>query len=244
MAKLLIWAHRGASRLAPENTLSAFSAAVDAGADGIELDIQLSRDRIPVVIHDETVARTTNGAGRVRDLTLRELKSLDAGSWFAPEFAGEQIPSLSEVLEAFAGRIRLNLEIKEPRAGLAVLDLLIDWPQAELVVSSFNWWLLAQLRRLAPELPLAVLLEGRSWHQALRVARELSVVSLNPRCDQVGRLLLTACRRQGLPVTPWVVDQPQQFERLCRSGVAGVFSNDPATLVACRRHLPIFNEMD
>ena len=242
MAKLLIWAHRGASALAPENTLSAFRAAVAAGADGLELDIQLSRDGIPVVVHDETVARTTNGVGRVRDLSLRELQGLDAGSWFSAEFAGEKIPTLGEVLDTFAGKIALNLEIKEPRAGRAVLELLVDWPEAELLVSSFNWRLLAMLRNAAPRLPLAVLLESRSWLRALRVARELAAVSVNPRCDQVGPLLLVACRRQGIAVTPWVVDQPQQLQRLYRAGVAGVFSNDPSTLVCCRQHLPFLNE--
>ena len=160
-------------------------------------------------------------------MSLRELQALDAGSWFSPEFAGEKVPTLSEVLEAFAGRLLLNLEIKAPRAGRVVLDLLSDWPQAKLLVSSFNWRLLAMLRHAAPGLPLAVLLESRCWLRALRVARELSAVSVNPRCDQVGPLLLAACLRQGVPVTPWVVDQPQQLQRLYRAGVAGVFSNDP-----------------
>src|SRR6056297_841327 len=103
MARFFIWAHRGASAVAPENTLAAFTAALQAGADGIELDVHLTRDGVPVVMHDETVDRTTNGSGRIRDLSHAEIDDLDAGSWFGPRWRGEKIPTLEKVLVAFAG---------------------------------------------------------------------------------------------------------------------------------------------
>ena len=108
----LIAAHRGFSAQYPENTMASFEAAVQAGAHMIELDVTLSRDEEVVVIHDDTVDRTSDGSGPVRAFTLRELKQLDAGRWFQPRFSGEKIPALKEVLAAFKDRIWINIEIK------------------------------------------------------------------------------------------------------------------------------------
>ena len=107
-----IIAHRGFQKNYPENTLIAFQAAMDAGVQMIELDVSLSRDRKPIVIHDATLARTTNGHGPVHDYTLEELKQLDAGSWYHPDFAGQRLPELAEVLELVDGRVITNIEIK------------------------------------------------------------------------------------------------------------------------------------
>src|SRR5512143_199880 len=104
----LILAHRGASRRAPENTMAAFRLAAELGADGVELDVQLSKDGEVVVMHDSRVDRTTDGHGRIRDLPLAELRALDAGGWYAPEFAGERIPTLAEVLHELGPRLVLN----------------------------------------------------------------------------------------------------------------------------------------
>src|SRR5512135_2653183 len=107
----LVLAHRGASLHAPENTLAAFTLAADQGADGIELDVKLTRDGSIVVMHDATVDRTTTGHGRVSDLTLSEIKALDAGSNFEPQFAQERVPLLEEVFAAVAGRLMINIEL-------------------------------------------------------------------------------------------------------------------------------------
>src|SRR5512136_697214 len=108
--RLLNIAHRGASAAAPQNTLAAFRKAVELGADGVELDVQLSADGAVVVIHDFTVDKTTDGTGRVAAKTLAELKALDAGSRFSPQFAGERIPTLAEVFEAIDGKLLVNVE--------------------------------------------------------------------------------------------------------------------------------------
>src|SRR5690625_6609337 len=110
--KPLIIAHRGASGNAPENTLAAFQLAVEEGADGIELDVHLSKDGELVVIHDDTLDRTTNGTGRVQDKDLDELKTYDAGSWFDSKFASERIPLLQEVIDILPDDVFLNVEIK------------------------------------------------------------------------------------------------------------------------------------
>ena len=125
--------------------MAAFSAAVELGADGLELDIHLSRDGIPVVIHDESLERTTDGQGLVADASLKQLQQLDAGGWFSPEFMRAPLPTLAEVLSAFAGKLSLNLELKEFSTGVEVLSLLRQHPDAEIIISSFDYDLLKQL---------------------------------------------------------------------------------------------------
>lgn len=234
MNGFFIWAHRGASGSAPENTMAAFRGA-EGIADGIELDVQLSRDGVPVVIHDATLDRTTDGAGPVERLLQRELRQLDAGSWFAPAFAGERVPTLEEVLAWVGGRLRLNLEVKAAGAGNAVLELLGAYPQARVVVSSFDQALLERLRAVAPALPLAFVTETRFWRRAARRAAACGAESLNPRQDRVSPALVTACRRLGLRVYPWTVDAPERLGRLVELEVDGAFTNVPAVLARCLR---------
>lgn len=216
--------------MAPENTMAAFSAAVACGADGLELDIHLSRDGIPVVIHDETLDRTTDGKGPVSDKTWPQLQMLDAGSWFSKDFAGELIPALEDVLESFGGQIRLNLEIKDFDAGMAVCELLKRHPDAACVVSSFDYLLLTRLRSVDDRLPIAVLFASGNWRRAVRFASELRAVAFHPEVWQVNRPMISACRKVKLPVYVWTVDDPEGARSLFRAGVAGVFTNHPLVL--------------
>lgn len=232
MTRPFLWAHRGASCCAPENTMTAFASAVESGCDGIELDIHLTRDGIPVVIHDETLQRTTDSCGPVAARTWQQLRQLDAGSWFAAEFAGESIPSLEEVLQAFGGRLRLNLEIKEFRAGMAVLELLGHYPSAQIVVSSFNDDLLQRLRSTNAQLPIAVLFDSGNWRQAVQIAQGLSACAFHPAVNLVTRPMIAACVHAGLPVSVWTVDRACVARSLVRAGISGLFTNDPATLNA------------
>jgi glycerophosphoryl diester phosphodiesterase len=227
-----LWAHRGASCSAPENTLAAFNAAVECGADGIELDIHLSRDGIPVVIHDETLDRTTDGYGPVAMRDLSQIRQLDAGSWFAREYLGEQIPTLESVLNVFGGHLRLNLEVKDAEAGKALLELLGRYPSADVVVSSFNYESLRALRDEDSTLALAVLFDSGNWRRALRLAGNISACAFHPRADKVNRPMIAACQRASLPVFVWTVDNPHDAMNLVRSGVSGFFTNDPARLRA------------
>ena len=229
--EFFIWAHRGASRTVPENTLEAFRAAEADGADGIELDVHLSRDGVPVVIHDDTLDRTTDGHGPVAGMRWSDLRRLDAGRWFSVDFAGEPLPSLEEVLTWAAGRLRLNLEIKDRNAGRAVLELLSDFPRARVLLSSFDHRLLEGLRREAPDLPLAFLVDSPFWRRALSRAETCGAEALNPRHDRVSRALITACHQKGLSIYPWTVDEAGTLARLRRLGVDGVFTNDPAQVV-------------
>lgn len=227
-----LYAHRGASVQAPENTLVAFRQAVEAGADGVELDVHLSADGVPVVIHDTTLERTTDGGGPVGHHTAAELMAMDAGRWFAPEFAGEPVPTLRQVLELLTGHLRINVEIKDAAAALATLDVLKEFPAAEVIVSSFNRGALTEIRRADQQVPLAVLSDSAGWYRLLGEAREIGASALHLRADLVTRPLVARFREAGLPVYAWTVDDPGRARSLLRAGIAGLFTNDPQGLRA------------
>lgn len=230
MTDLFIWAHRGASSEAPENTLAAFALAEAQGADGIELDLQLSRDGVPMVLHDETLDRTSNGRGRLSRFSCRELQQLDCGSWFGPGFAGERLPRLGEVLDWAGDRLRLNLEIKDAAVARALLELLQNYPQSRVLISSFDHRLLADLRQADAGLALGFLCDSRLWRRSLQRALKAKAASFHPRVDLVSRAMLQHCRQANLPVFPWTVDAPASARRLRRLGIAGLFTNRPGAL--------------
>jgi len=229
---LFIWAHRGASARAPENTLSAFRAAEAAGADGIELDVHLSRDGVLVVIHDDRVDRTTNGSGAVADLTASALQELDAGSWFSPEFRGERVPTLADVFAWAGDRSRINVEIKTAAAGEAVLELLRHFPGTRVLISSFDAALLEDLRRRDSCLPLAFLVDKKPWQPLLDRAAASGAEAFHPKRNLVTPHLIAACRKVGMAVNVWTVADPSEANRLRNMGVMGVFANDPERLRA------------
>jgi glycerophosphoryl diester phosphodiesterase len=196
----------------------------------VELDVHLSADGVPVVIHDPTLERTTDGTGPVDHLAASDLAMLDAGSWFAPAFGAESVPTLAAVLDLLAGRLRINVELKDAAAGLAVLGLLPRFPGAEVVLSCFDRAALHALRRADRQVPLAVLSEESGWHRLIPEALTLGASALHLRADVVTRPLVAAARAAGLPVYVWTVDDPRVARTLARAGVAGLFTNDPARL--------------
>ena len=156
----LVIAHRGFSSQAPENTLVAFRKAVELGCDMIELDIQFSKDKEVVVIHDDTLERTTNGKERLIDFTLADIKKLDAGSWVGPQFSGEKVPTLKEVLQQSKGKIPVNIEIKHPKDGQYNIEELAEKAVKEVKDAgmlsqvnffSFNPYSLQKVRRIEPK---------------------------------------------------------------------------------------------
>lgn len=232
----LVMAHRGARDSAPENTMAAFRAALDAGADAIELDVKRCATGEVVVIHDATVDRTTDGSGRVADLTLYDLRALDAGSWFAPAFAGEPIPLLSEVLDWAHDRIRLNIEIKDDglqRPGLeqeiaAMLQERCLGPEQTLICS-FDPGSLWRMRRAAPELPRGLLYtEDRSIASAQRWPRWLlRPEALHPYYAMVDDEYLAWARRTLHRVNVWTVNEAEDIRRMLALGVDGVITDHP-----------------
>src|SRR5712692_580955 len=234
-----VWvvAHRGASGHAPENTLAAFRRAAELGARFIETDLQLSRDSRFVAIHDDTLDRTTNGRGPVRQLTLAELRELDAGSWFDPRFAAERIPTLEEILR-FAREfdVVFYLEIK-PAGAWGVEHALVGalreaQEAARTVVLSFDLGTLAAVRRLDPTLLMGYLF-SRPTPDAVKRALEAGVRQLAPRGDLVTPELVAAARRADLQVVTWTINEPAHMRALIAAGVDGIMTDYPDRLAAC-----------
>ncbi len=238
--RTLNFGHRGARHDAPENTIAAFDLAARYGADGVELDVMLTRDRHIVVIHNSTVDATTDGSGPVRARTLAEIKELDAGSRAGSAFAGERIPTLAEVFEAIGARLLINVELKgvDVRAdGLeaAVVALVERHGMAErVIVSSFNPLRLRRMRRIAPHLALGLLREPTSsW-----IARRLSGAILHgvqpeadhPHESRVTPEYLAGRRRQGQRVNVWTVNEPERMRALLAMGVDMIITDRPDVL--------------
>ena len=235
---MLVIAHRGASGHAPENTLAAFRRAVSLGATFIETDLQLSRDTRFVAIHDDTVDRTTNGQGKVHDLTLNELRRLDAGSWFGSEFTGERIPTLEDILE-FSKKhdVVFYLELK-PTGSWGGEHALIGALRssgeiARTIVISFDSAILEALRKIEPTLMTGLLFEGQMENPIQR-AVEIGARQLAVRGDLVTPTLLAEARKHDLQVVCWTVNQPAHMRLLIEAGVAGIMSDYPDRLVAAQ----------
>jgi glycerophosphoryl diester phosphodiesterase len=229
---LLNIGHRGASGEFPENTLPAFAAAIEAGAQMCELDVQLSRDGIAIVIHDETVNRTTNGVGAVAAMSLAELRALDAGIRFGAGFAGTRVPTLEEVLTLVKGRCALNVELKSADVEREVCRLLrAHGAISETIVSSFDWDALAAARRLEPALRLGVVADKRP-DAMLAAAARLGAASVNPRFNLVTPALVGQGHRGGFKLLVWTVDKADEMDRMIALGVDGIMTNYPARLAA------------
>jgi glycerophosphoryl diester phosphodiesterase len=230
----LVFGHRGAKAYAPMNTLPAFELAAAQGAQGIELDVHFSQDRRLVVLHDYTVDATTDGSGYAAALPLSELKMLDAGSWFAPEFAGTRIPTLDEVFEAVGERLLINVEIKsesvEP-TGLeeAVADCIRRHDlQKRVLVSSFNVLALRRFRTIVPDVPLGYL------YAQISVAglEEAVFEAYHPHFERINPELVEQARRHRKFVNAWTVNDPARAIELCRMGVHGIITDNPDTVLA------------
>ena len=234
----LVWAHRGASREAPENTLAAFALAVAQGADGVELDAQLCGSGEVVVFHDASLGRTAGAPGLLEETPWPRLRSLDAGRFKGARWAGERIPLLAEVLAATPNSLLVNVELKcerpDDRGLTAAVVAVICEARAEgrVLLSSFNPLCLARARALAPGLPRALLFEAHQplWLRAALTAPLLAPVALHPEAALATREAVSAWRRRGYLVACWTVDDPAVARRLWESGVAGLITNTPGAL--------------
>ena len=236
---MLAIAHRGASGYAPENTFAAFRRAIALGAGFIETDLQLSRDARLVAIHDATVNRTTNGQGAVHDMTLAELRRLDAGSWFGSEFAGERIPTIEEILE-FANKHDVVFYLEMKPSGSwggehALISALRESGEiARTVVISFDAAILAGVRKIEPTLMTGLLFEGHI-RNPLDKAIEIGARQLAVRGDLVTPRLLKEARARDLQVVCWTLNHPGHIRLLVQAGVDGIISDYPDRLLELTR---------
>ncbi|MFJ4109828.1 glycerophosphodiester phosphodiesterase [Oerskovia enterophila] len=230
-------AHRGNSSVAPQNTLAAFEAAWRAGADSIELDVQLTADGEVVVIHDDTLDATTDGSGRVDGLPLADVRAVDAGSWFAPAYAGQRVPTFAEVVDFLVTHpgIDLLLEVKGdwgPDDVRKVTEPLLRAGLADRVIGQSFWpSTVASLQKVAPDLRRGLLVE-RSSDDLLATCAELGVMTCNPAgtvlLEQPG--LVAALHDAGLEVMVWTLNEPEQWALALEVGVDAVITDRPDRL--------------
>jgi glycerophosphoryl diester phosphodiesterase len=231
----LIFGHRGASMHAPENTLSAFRLALEMGADGIELDITPSADGVPMVIHDPNLERTTNGAGDVRQLSAAEIQRYDAGVKHGAKFAGERVPTLKEVFEAFGNRTRYNLDMKtfypEDRPIVRTVLALIEEYRLmpNVIISSFSLdtlrWFAEESRRVR----LGVLISQHTPHMMREDGRRWGVrhEALHPEHTLVDAEAIRRARQQRKKMVVWTVNDAERKRELAQLGVDAIITDDP-----------------
>jgi len=238
----VIFAHRGASANAPENTLAAFQLAVEQGADGIELDVKLSADGEVVVIHDATVDRTTGAHGRVKDMKLDELRALDAGSFFSDKLKGEKIPTLEEVFETVGKKAFINVELTNynaPRDHLveSVCMLVKRFGfQKQVLFSSFISSNLSKARSYLPNVPTGLLaLPGivGAWHRSFGFAFG-KYDALHPSLKNTTQQQIYFVHRLNRRAHVWTVNEEDDMRRLFKWGVDGIFTDDPQLAVKVR----------
>lgn len=254
----VIIAHRGNSVHAPENTLAAFRLAVEAGADGIELDVRLAKDGVPVVFHDSSLERIAGRAEKIAQMTSAELRNVGVGSWFNrqtskfadPAFEKECIPTLAEALELlkdFIGFLYIELKCKEAdaeRISKAVCDVISDSPLLpRIVVKSFKLSVIPRVKKFCPSVRTAALFAPkirnilRKDKHLLRLASDVGADEVSLHFALATRKLMRKAAGRNLRVIIWTVDNPRWVRRAINLGLAAIITNDPARLVARRREL-------
>jgi glycerophosphoryl diester phosphodiesterase len=254
----LILGHRGASAVAPENTLAAFSRAIRDGADGIEFDVRLSRDGVPVVIHDGTLRRTAGIDGRVSQLTAAELQEVDVGRWFAQQIDSiqshvpERLPNLAQVFELYNSNpgvlyVEMKCEAGEVGGGAALAKAVVELTRASgmadrVVVESFDLAAIAEVKRLNASIRTAALFEPK-LSRPISTLRRLKMVEAACRvgADEIalhhtlaGKRVVDKAKQAGLEVVLWTVDDPDWIPRARSLGVKALIANNPATMVRHR----------
>ncbi len=231
-------AHRGASAYEPENTLRAFERAIQMRATMLELDIHLSKDGHPIVIHDAEVSRTTNCKGPVSDMTLKQIKELDAGK-------GERVPTLTEVIDLARDRAKLYIELKGQRTPVPVVDALSSMAfMDQVIVSSFYPWLIQKVKFLNPKIRTSILIRSEEQEAdfvewALAVAADYVHPCWENEIPTPHKLLtpdmIINIRRQGLGIIIWQEDRPSELQELVKLGLDGICTNTPDVLAAILR---------
>lgn len=228
-------AHRGASGWAPENTIAAFRKAIEIGVDAVELDVHKTKDGKIVVCHDDSLDRTTDMAGRIRDLRFSDIIKSDAGTWFDKEFAGEKIPTLEESLELMRDHAITLVEVKDDDIAVEVAKSIevVDSIDRAIVIS-FHANVLYELRQINPHIPTGLLIGGikRDSSKAravdfVRRTAEIGASTLNVSYKLVTREFAYEVRRRGVNLWAWTVDDVDTMSKLLNYGVCGITSNYP-----------------
>lgn len=235
-----IWAHRGFSARAPENSMAAFKLALDAGAEGIETDVQISRDGILVLSHDEELGRCVQGSGSISNFSWEELQSMDCGSHYSPEYSKETLPRLEELLDLIRpSNLELNLEIKTgfpfiPGLEERLLEVLKAYGLKDrCILSSFNHCSLQKLRELDEDVKLGVLSASlllRPW----KYIQELGAQAYHPHYRALLPEHCKMLKERGIEVNPYTVDGEENLQRILSMQPDHIICNDPAVALSAR----------
>ena len=236
--RVRVIAHRGFSGQAPENTLAAISEAIEAGADMAEIDVTLTADGKVVCLHDEKVNRTTNGKGKISELSLDKAQSFDAGSWFSPAFAGERIPTLDSVLETAKGHILINIEIKPETVERGVSAKIVDavtrhGMKDRVLISSFSPEALAQVHALDPAFHTASLYK-RKLHRKIDpkvIVGEVASSMLNINRHYLKSEIRERCAELDIPIGAYTANKRRHMEKLLEKEVHAIFTDHPDLLL-------------
>lgn len=236
--KPLIVAHAAGAGLAPENTLAGVRLALQSGADGVEVDVRATCDGTPVLLHDATLDRTTDGTGPVADLAFAQLRRLDAGAKaFGGAFRGEKVPTLAEALDLTKGKALLIAEIKVPgveAAILNVIDAAAAWPW--VIVSSFHREIVRKLKGLEPRLTRALVSQEPAVREDTAAFMDAAVrlgvgaVALWHPC--IDDSVVAEAHKRGLDVHAWTADDPEEVRHLAALGIDAIITDDPASAIA------------
>lgn len=232
MRRPLVTSHAACKGHAPENTLAGIERAIALGADAIEIDVHCTADRVPVLLHDETVDRTTDGSGNVQEMTLAEVRALDAGArQFAPRFAGQRVPLLAEVIEMTKARVLLQIEIKQAGIEEEVAACVRDaGAVAACEVHSFYPQVVARMRSLEPRMAAALLTDPRrvrDWGEFFGFALSLHAQGVSVQHEAVTPELVRLGQRRSLTFMTWTVDDAADIDRMLAAGVDSICTNLP-----------------
>jgi glycerophosphoryl diester phosphodiesterase len=231
----IIMAHRGASAVAPENTLAAFNIAVSMGADAVEMDVKLTSDKEVVVIHDRSVNRTTNGSGEVKYLTFKEIRMLDAGYKFSSRYSGEKIPGLREICANLKGKIILNIELTNygtflDALPLKVAEIISEYEmQKEVLISSFNVFNLIRFHHYMPFVQLALIVGHGSQSRLISVlfGGRFAINSIHPHFSKLVPEIVNGYRKRFLRIHPWTVNGVEDMRSMLTQKVDGIITDYP-----------------
>jgi glycerophosphoryl diester phosphodiesterase len=257
--KPLIVAHRGASALAPENTLAAFRRAIEDGAEGIEFDVRMTKDNVPVVFHDAALGRVSSEHGLVKQFTAAELQKIDIGSWFnlhKPEradesFSAETVSTLAQTLDFlrdFKGLIYVEIKCRETeieQISEAACEIITNSPLLpQIIVKSFQLEVIPTVRRLCPQVQTAALFAPkimtilRKEKRLVSIADELGADQISIHYSLATRKLMKYAETRNLPVTIWTADNPIWVRRAVELGIGAIITNNPARLLAKKARIP------
>jgi glycerophosphoryl diester phosphodiesterase len=244
-----ILAHRGASILAPENTAASFQLAIDMGVDGVEFDVQMTKDEELVIIHDEKVDRTTNGKGYIKDFTLQEMKALDAGMSFSEKYKGEKILTLEEALEIVKECDMINIELKNgliqyPDLEKKVISIVRSYKlDKKVLLSSFNHYSIHKISKIAPDIMTGILY-GEILYNPWDYARYVGSNAINPHYLCISGEIIKQSHKNGIKVHVYTVNNEEDITKMINEGVDTIITDYPERAISLIKKYCMQSEHD